>query len=284
MRCEHLTAFVDVQGECLFWIVVAWQSDFTGFIVDYGCFPDQQRAFFTLRDAKRTLTLKFAGMGLEGRIYAALQETADLLLGQTWRRDDGSEMKIEKCLVDANWGEPPTIVVNNFCRQSKFADVLLPSHGRGIGAVGRPISQWSAEPGESLPARWQSPGEWRARRRPAKKHVIFDTNIWKSFIARGLEPRSATKAACRSGRRRCTESTCFSPSIVLLNSACGRPERARSQRMESLSGPRQPLVGRPWLRGHPFSSCHSDCGCTGMPKKRLKLSEIQAAKNMKVRI
>lgn len=39
--CNHLTMFVDVQGKLLFWAVCAWESDFTGFLVDYGAFPDQ---------------------------------------------------------------------------------------------------------------------------------------------------------------------------------------------------------------------------------------------------
>jgi len=38
-------------------------------------------------------------------------------------------MRIDRCFIDANWGQA-TDVVYQFCRQSQFAGVLLPSHGR----------------------------------------------------------------------------------------------------------------------------------------------------------
>ncbi len=38
---NHLTAFIDVQGKLLFYVVAAWEEDFTGYIVDYGSYPDQ---------------------------------------------------------------------------------------------------------------------------------------------------------------------------------------------------------------------------------------------------
>ena len=52
---NHLTAFIDVQGKLLFYVVAAWEDDFTGYVVDYGTYPDQQRTYFTLRDARHTL-------------------------------------------------------------------------------------------------------------------------------------------------------------------------------------------------------------------------------------
>ena len=54
--CNHLTAFIDVQANLLFYVVAAWEDDFTGYVLDYGTFPDQKRLYFTLRDARPTLT------------------------------------------------------------------------------------------------------------------------------------------------------------------------------------------------------------------------------------
>jgi hypothetical protein len=47
--CNHLTAFIDVQANLLFYVVAAWEDDFTGYVIDYGAFPDQKRPYFTLR-------------------------------------------------------------------------------------------------------------------------------------------------------------------------------------------------------------------------------------------
>ncbi len=86
---NHLTAFIDVQQKLLFYIVAAWEDDFTGYVIDYGCYPDQQRPYFTLREARQTLGSEAMGMGLEGSIYAGLESLTSKLLDREWQRDDG---------------------------------------------------------------------------------------------------------------------------------------------------------------------------------------------------
>jgi hypothetical protein len=44
----RLTAYADVQGELLYWMVCGWGEDFSGYVLDYGTFPDQRRLYFTL--------------------------------------------------------------------------------------------------------------------------------------------------------------------------------------------------------------------------------------------
>jgi hypothetical protein len=65
--------FVDVQATLLFYSVLAWEDDFTGYLVDYGTYPDQKRPYFTLRDARATLAIATKAGGLEGCIYAGLE-------------------------------------------------------------------------------------------------------------------------------------------------------------------------------------------------------------------
>ncbi len=66
---DHITAFVDVQQALLFYVVAGWETDFTGYVLDYGTFPDQQRPYFTLRDARHTLVAATQATGLEGSKY-----------------------------------------------------------------------------------------------------------------------------------------------------------------------------------------------------------------------
>jgi len=62
-------------------VVAAWEDDFTGYVVDYGTFPDQKRPYFTLRDARHTLAAVTKASGLEGAIYAGLEKlTGDYLV------------------------------------------------------------------------------------------------------------------------------------------------------------------------------------------------------------
>ena len=130
---NHLTMFVDVQASLLFYVVAAWESDFTGYIVDYGAYPDQQRPYFTLRDARSTLASTSNSVGLEGSIYAGLEVLINKQLSREWRRDDGAALRIDRCLIDANWGLS-TDVIYQFSRQSLHAGIVMPSHGRFVGA------------------------------------------------------------------------------------------------------------------------------------------------------
>ncbi len=44
--CDQLTMFIDVQQNLLYYVITAWESDFTGYVVDYGSYPDQQARVF----------------------------------------------------------------------------------------------------------------------------------------------------------------------------------------------------------------------------------------------
>lgn len=176
--CHHLTMFIDVQQALLFYLVAAWEDDFTGYVVDYGAFPDQQRPYFTLRDARRTLAAATLGSGLEGSIYAGLETLTTNHLGREWRRDDGAMLRIERCLIDANWGSS-TDVVYQFCRQSAHAGVVMPSHGRFVGASSQPFNEYKRRPGDRVGHHWRMPNVAGKR---AVRHVVYDTNYWKSFV------------------------------------------------------------------------------------------------------
>lgn len=178
LETNHLTMFIDVQGSLLFYVVAAWNDDFTGYIIDYGAFPDQKRPYFTLRDARYTLAMAIKASGLEGAIYGGLEQLTGSYLSREWRRDDGAHLRIERCLIDANWGSS-TDVVYQFCRQSSHAGILLPSHGRFVGASSQPFSEYKRKPGDRIGHNWRMPN---VKGKRAVRHVIYDTNYWKSFI------------------------------------------------------------------------------------------------------
>jgi hypothetical protein len=175
---SHLTLFVDVQATLLFYVVAAWHDDFTGYVVQYGTYPDQKRAYFTLRDARITLSSVSKNAGLEGSIYAGLDALISQFIAREWLREDGTALRIERCLVDANWGSS-TDVVYQFCRQSAHAAVVMPSHGRFVGASGIPFSEYKRKPGERVGLNWRITNVVGKR---AIRHVTFDTNFWKSFV------------------------------------------------------------------------------------------------------
>jgi hypothetical protein len=178
LTVTHLTMFIDVQAKVLFWLVVAWEDDFTGYVIDYGTEPDQKAAYFTLRDVRHTLAVAAPRAGLEGSIRAGLVRLCGRMLGREWKREDGSAARIERCLIDANWGQS-TDVVYEFCRQSDHASVLTPSHGKYVGASSIPFAEYKRKRGDRVGLNWRIP---HTSGRRAIRHVVYDTNYWKSFI------------------------------------------------------------------------------------------------------
>ncbi len=175
---NHLTAFIDVQGKLLFYVVCAWEDDFTGYVIDYGAYPKQDRRYFSLREARPSLLDLKTSAGLEGAIYNGLENLTNDLLGKSWQRDDGAPMRISRCLIDANWGLS-TDVVYQFCRQSVYSAQLYPSHGKYVGASSTPFSEYRKKRGDRVGHNWRVPSITGKR---AVRHVVYDTNFWKTFV------------------------------------------------------------------------------------------------------
>ena len=180
VECNTVTMFIDIHEKLLFWSIIAWSDTFTGYILDYGTFPDQKKQDFTLSDARYTLGGMFPEMGREDAIYKALDELTKWHMMREFIRDDGARLQIARCLIDANWGQT-TDVIYQFCRQSEFAVRLYPSHGKGITASGKPMTEYRRKPGERLGLNWYIPTIKGKKR--VIRYVMFDANWWKSFIA-----------------------------------------------------------------------------------------------------
>jgi len=55
----------------------------------------------------------------------------------------------------------------------------MPSHGRFVGASSQPFSEYRRKPGDRVGHHWRIPGVQVQR---AIRHVLYDTNYWKSFV------------------------------------------------------------------------------------------------------
>jgi hypothetical protein len=151
-----VTAFIDVQATCLYWLVAAWAADFSAVVVDYGTYPDQGRAYFALVDVKRTLARAAPGTGLEGSIRAGLDALTRNLAALRVVRDDGAELAVDRILIDANWSVSTQLVYAH-CKASPWAALLLPAHGRYVGASSLPMADWRRHPGDRVGLNWRLP-------------------------------------------------------------------------------------------------------------------------------
>jgi hypothetical protein len=180
ITATKITIGTDVQKRILYYCVVAWDSDFTGSIIDYGTWPDQRRRYFLTHQINQTLAKQHPDRAdLEGQVFAGLDALTRKLLGVEWPRDGKNGIvRVCKNLIDGNWPEAMNVIYQ-FCRQSNNAAMLLPSRGAYIGAKSkRGITEHALRPGERPGLEWTIPATTR-REIP---HVRWDTNWWKSFV------------------------------------------------------------------------------------------------------
>lgn len=203
---ECVTAFIDVQQKGLWYVVCAWGQDFRGQVIDYGTFPDQQLAYFTNRDMRNTLAQAFPGATTEAQIASGLHDLMEILTNRKYSKPDGNTLPLERCLIDANWQES-TPAVYGFCKSSEWKGILLPSHGRYIGAATKDMDAWRKEQGEKAGPGWRiTPSKHGSRM------ALYDTNRWKTLICARFKAKDGAAGITLWGekpeRHRCFADHC----------------------------------------------------------------------------
>jgi len=176
--CEKITAFIDVQQKVLFYVVIAWEPNATGYIIDYGTFPDQGKDHFTKQNIKKTYLANPIGGGFEAKLYAAVQGLSESLCRKIYHNDTTEEMKIDFLMIDAQWHQS-TKTINEFIRTSDFSRQMRPSHGKFFGASTLPMSEYKRKKGDRIGNNWRMP---TPQTRGVIRYVIYDTNYWKMWM------------------------------------------------------------------------------------------------------
>lgn len=174
---SKLIVGIDVQKQLLYYAVAAVAENMTATIVDYGAWPEQNRAYYSLARAAPSLSTAYRGR-LEARWFAGLSDLLDALTGNAWRRAEGGLAYVDRVLIDANYQEC-TDTVYKLCREHRLAGRLTPAHGRYVGAGTRDINDRKKNRGDIVGHYWRSPA---VRSDQPTRYVAFDTNYWKTFV------------------------------------------------------------------------------------------------------
>ena len=170
---------------------MAVDESFTAWVVDYGTYPGQRVRDFTLRSARNTIAKAHKDItGPEPLHYAAVQATTHALLTRTFKREDGTELQVEKLVIDANWG-PMTDTTYLAISQSEHKARILPSHGRGFTESETPISAWTQKAGTKRGDEWILSANSKQR----LMKLAFDTNHWKTRFAKALKTHPGSSGA-----------------------------------------------------------------------------------------
>jgi hypothetical protein len=161
------TAFIDVQGEALFYCVMSFAQNFTCAIVDYGIYPKQRAGLVHLADLTDLLSDRPGG--LESRMADALRECVNMI------RD---KYTLDAIGIDANWGLSNS-TVHQVASQLASSNVHA-MNGHYFGAASSPINAGKPKPGETR-------GYYHRRiRETGKDRILFDSNAWKSTVKERL--------------------------------------------------------------------------------------------------
>lgn len=173
--CDQLTGFIDCQQDVLFDVVAAWASGFSGSVIAYGSWPEQNRHYFTLNDLSRRLRDQYSGADIKGALLMGLRDRLRQIICRVYLRQDGTSLRMGRVLVDAGY-EPD--IVYQVCAEEEFAGVAMPSFGRSFGPRAKPLMAYDRKPGESIGLNWQI----TRNHKRAIQHCLFDSNWWKAFL------------------------------------------------------------------------------------------------------
>jgi len=173
----RLTADVDLHDKLLYWCVCAWEEKGTGYVLDYGTYPDQERRTFTMAQARMSLARKFPRAGTDGAIQSGLEALVTTLLGRDWQQPGGGKLRVDRLLIDMGYKPEIAEAVKRKCGGSS---VML-AKGVGIRAGNKPIVAYQRRPGWQFGHNWYVPRVIGTREFP---HVMFDTNFWKAELHR----------------------------------------------------------------------------------------------------
>lgn len=238
-----VTAGIDVQGACLYWLVAAWTDEGRGWIVDYGTFPDQGGIRLSLQEVHYSLASAFPNATEEERIASGCRAAIEML-AQDWRSESGGVLRMDRILIDSGWGQH-TATVRAAVRATRAP--VNTSKGFAIGAKHtKQIAEGRRKPGERVGLNWRMTDPIRSG--IGVREVQFDSNFWKSWVA----SRFRTPVGVPGSLEICGDS----PADIRRHTQLARQFEAEESVLVEAAGRRveEWLIRRPGLDNH-FLDC-----------------------------
>lgn len=159
--CRKLTMGVDVQKSGLYWVVRAWRTDATSFVIDYG-FYETQGTTYGSDDG-----IEFA---VERAILGLMEQNTE-----AYCDPEGLIRKIDLTLVDSGW---QSSAVYSACNKVGLGIYPAKGHGKSHGCASPNFNEFQARTKDRKPG-----DHWFMQRRPNGRGwlVHCHTDHWKTF-------------------------------------------------------------------------------------------------------
>jgi len=180
---EVVTAHIDVQKNALYYCVTGFSKGFSVYPFHYGVYPDQRSGRMFYSDLRQTLRKKYVGLSDEERITHAVRDLLRILHSRTYERQDGFQMKLEMCLVDAGY---QTDAVFDGITSFGGSNVYR-MYGRGVRSTEVPMLMNARKKGErrskDLFVPWRQLIDINKR---SSRYVLACVNSVKTFLHRRI--------------------------------------------------------------------------------------------------
>ena len=169
---SYLTCYIDSSDQVLWWMVCAWAKDFSGWVVDYGTWPDQGRPVFYKSDLARKINELLPGASWEEAFVLAHNQLEEMLFARYPELD----------LVLKDWSDgqhKPRI--ESQVQASANRHRLRPSKQASPKPGRKPVHLWGNDRKDR-----QNNQHWVEKRSETPVNVMYDANYWKTHTARRL--------------------------------------------------------------------------------------------------
>lgn len=194
----RLTTFIDCQDESFWYVVVAWTANYTGFVIDYGCWPDSRSRDASKKTLKKTLTKAYPDYkNKEARWRAGLFDLCEHVLDRDWLDGQGKAHAITYAFVDVADGDA-SLPIRSWVKSSRWSKVLRCSMGLGLRPADTPLGD--RKKAEDEIRRGLNWCEKRDKKVRGGSITWIDTNYWKTFLSnrwRVGSPRSKSDTTFR---------------------------------------------------------------------------------------
>ncbi|WP_373649023.1 terminase gpA endonuclease subunit [Schlesneria sp. DSM 10557] len=177
----RITCFIDCQDESFWYVVVSWTANYTGYVIDYGCWPDAKSRDASKKTLKKTLAKAYPDFkNKETRWRAGLFDLCEQLLGRDWLDPDGKPHAIQYAFVDVADGDS-SLPIRSWVKASKWSKILRCSMGLGLRPADTPLGERKKADDELR--RGLNWCEKRDKKVRGGSITWIDTNWWKSFVS-----------------------------------------------------------------------------------------------------
>lgn len=180
-RASYLTAFVDSSDHVLWWVLCGWMTDFSGWCIDFGTWPQQPRAHFRKEDAPCTIQQLLPDRSWEEAFVLAHNQLDSYLLDTHWPIVGGGTKTVDLLLKDWSDGQQAKRIKSQILSSTELRRIR-PSKGFLVRPGGKPIHRFGDENRDR-----HTEGFWIERRTENPVHVQVDTNAAKEHTKRRLQ-------------------------------------------------------------------------------------------------